>query len=218
LRVVSAVIEVPMRTFISSLLTAVATLLAHAGAASAQWATPQTGYTFETPSACPLPAKRYDACADQMALFTAALAKAQAANRKLLVVFGADWCPWCRTIDGNLPTADYLDHADLKGRIDVVNIAVSVATDGRRLRLASGIAVQTWVASDMLFDKATGGIPFFALVDPTTDRLAIGMSNGRFATVIDDKPANLAPEFRALMTKSLGAMDAFAAAKAKTAP
>lgn len=196
-------------------LAFVAGAAAAAPPALAQWAAPHPGYTFETPSACPMTWKRYDACADQMSKFTDALAKAQAANRKLLVVFGADWCPWCRTIDSNLPTADYLEHPDLKGKVDVVNIAVSAAKDGRKVRLPSGIAVQTLVAQDLLLDKTNGGIPFFALVDPATDRLAIGMSNGRFATVIDDKPANLAPEFRAILTKGLGAMEAYAAAKAK---
>jgi thioredoxin-related protein len=189
--------------------------LAMATPVSAQWAVPPAAYTFKTPSACPMAWKRYDACADQMVKFTEALAKAQAGNRKLLVVFGADWCPWCRTIDSNLPTPDYLEHADLKGKIDVVNIAVSAAKDGRKVRLASGIAVQTLVARDLLLDKVDGGIPFFALVDPTTDRLGIGMSNGRFATVIDDKPANLAPEFRAIVTKAIGAMDAYTVAKAR---
>ncbi len=203
-----------MRKSMLTLLFALAAV-AMSMPAAAQWAVPPAAYTFETPSACPMAAKRYDACADQMAKFTEALAKAHGANRKLLVVFGADWCPWCRTVDGNLPTADYLEHPDLKGKVDVVNIAVSAAKDGRKMRLASGIAVQTMVARDMLLDQTNGGIPFFALVDPATDRLAIGMSNGRFATMVDDKPANLAPEFRALMTKSLGAMEAYAVAKAK---
>ncbi len=201
-----------MRRLIPSLALA---LVACATPASAQWAAPPAGYAFETPAACPLAWKRYDACADQMALFSVALAKAQAANRKLLVVFGADWCPWCRTIDGNLPTADYLGHPDLTGKIEVVNIAVSAVKDGRKVRLASGITVLELVTREVLLDKSGGGIPFFALVDPTTDRLAIGLTNGRFATVVDDKPANLAPEFRALITKSLGAMDAYAVAKAK---
>jgi thiol-disulfide isomerase/thioredoxin len=201
-----------MRTLILSLTIA---CLAMATPVSAQWAVPPAAYTFKTPSACPMAWKRYDACADQMVKFTEALAKAQAGNRKLLVVFGADWCPWCRSIDGNLPTSDYLDHGDLKGKVDVVNIAVSAAKDGRKVRLASGIAVQTLVTQALLLDKADGGIPFFALVDPTTDRLAIGMSNARFATMVDDKPANLAAEFRAIMTKAHGAMDAYAAAKAK---
>jgi thiol-disulfide isomerase/thioredoxin len=203
-----------MRMLMLTVMLALAAF-ARVTAATAQWAVPPTGYTFAAPSACPMVWKRYDACADQMAKFTDALDKARESKRKLLVVFGADWCPWCRTIDGNLPGADYLDHADLKGRIDVVNIAVSAAKDGRKVRLASGIAVQTLVAHDMLLDKTDGGIPFFALVDPSTDRLAIGMSNGRFATMIDDRPANLAPEFRAIIIKSLGAMDAYAASKAK---
>jgi thiol-disulfide isomerase/thioredoxin len=203
-----------MRTSMLTLVLALAAL-ASGTPASAQWAVPPANDTFEAPSACPMAAKRYDACADQMALFTAALTKAREGNRKLLVVFGADWCPWCRTIDGNLPTSEYLGHTDLKGRVDVVNIAVSAAKDGRKLRLASGIAVQTLVGEQMLLDKTNGGIPFFALVDPSTDRLAIGMSNGRFATVVDDKPANLAPEFRALMTRSLDTMAAYAVAKAK---
>ena len=92
-----------MRALFSGLAMALAAL-ASAGPASAQWAAPPASYSFEAPSACPMAWKRYDACADQMIKFTDALAKAREGKRKLLVVFGADWCPWCRTIDGNLPT------------------------------------------------------------------------------------------------------------------
>lgn len=183
--------------------------------AAAQWATPPTGYAFDVPAGCPMAWKRYDACADQMQTFAAALERARRHDRKLLVVFGADWCPWCRSIDANLQTAEYLRHPELADRIEVVNIAVSALKDGRKVRVPSGIAVQALVTREALLDTANGGIPFFALVDPDTDRLAIGISNGRFATLVDDRPANLAPEFRSIMSKGLGAMDAYAAAKAK---
>ena len=41
----------------------------------------------------------YDEKADAQAALTGALAQATATNRKVLVVFGANWCPDCRELD-----------------------------------------------------------------------------------------------------------------------
>jgi thiol:disulfide interchange protein len=41
----------------------------------------------------------YDAQADGFALIKAALARAKAEHKTVLLDFGANWCPWCRKLD-----------------------------------------------------------------------------------------------------------------------
>ncbi|NOR63925.1 MAG: DUF255 domain-containing protein [Rhodobacteraceae bacterium] len=44
-------------------------------------------------------AKLYDECGSQVALFEAALQKAKAEGKTLLVSYGAEWCIWCHVFD-----------------------------------------------------------------------------------------------------------------------
>lgn len=154
-------------------------------------------YRFEMPQACldnaekasrPVrsTAARYAVCADQMALFTKALAEARAAQKLVLVTFGATWCPSCAHLQRQLPTVDVLGHQD--GNLDFgrafhhVEIATSATDKGQKIAIASGEAVLALVMS-----RVTGvdvrAIPFVAVVDPDSrervfarniDDLAIG--------------------------------------------
>jgi thiol-disulfide isomerase/thioredoxin len=191
-----------MRAFLSAAFSLMAVIAANTSAARAQWVTPQD-YSYTQLSLCPQSYARYQACDDQMATFTAAVTTAREKKRKLLVVFGADWCPWCRTIDTNLPTADYLGHPDLKDRIDVVKIALNVLKEGRKVIVPSGQAVQDLVAKHILFDKPEGYIPFYAVINPDNSTVAVGLANGRFADVINDKPANIPADFRRSMSAAM---------------
>jgi thiol-disulfide isomerase/thioredoxin len=182
-----------------------------AAPAYAEWNLPPRGYAYAQLSLCPKTYERYLACEDQMARFAAAVVKARDNKRKLLVIFGADWCPWCRTIDKNIFTAEYLEHAELKGKVDVVKIALNVLKDSHKVIVPSGQAVQDLLAQSMGVDQPSGYIPFYALVEPTAEGLSIGLQNGRFADVIDNKPANIAPAFREVMTRSIAALDELAA-------
>ncbi len=182
-----------------------------AAPANAQWSLPPKAYVYSQLSVCPKTYVRYLACDDQMALFAAAMVKARENKHKLLVIFGADWCPWCRAIDTNIDTAEYLDHAELRGKVDVVKIALNVLKDSRKVIVPSGQAVQDLLGASMAVDQPSGYIPFYALVDPNAEGLSIGLQNGRFADVIDNKPANIAPAFREVMTRSMAALDELAA-------
>jgi hypothetical protein len=44
----------------------------------------------------------FDECGDQVALFEAALARANAENKVLLVEYGAEWCIWCHVFDAHI--------------------------------------------------------------------------------------------------------------------
>ncbi|MFM2423209.1 MAG: Thioredoxin-like [Pseudomonadota bacterium] len=155
------------RHSLSVLLGAIMTLLV-IGSARADWPTP-SAYSYKEADGCqgaPQRPASYPPCIDQMAAFTAAVREAKAQKRVLLVVFGADWCPWCKALDKSLPSADVLEHPDLKGRIDLKKIALSAIIDGKRVSVPSGQAVLDWI-----LDTSTGdlpaGIPSFAIVDPS---------------------------------------------------
>jgi len=47
-------------------------------------------------------AKLYDECSDQTRLFAAALDRANAEGKTLLVSYGAEWCIWCHVFDAYL--------------------------------------------------------------------------------------------------------------------
>ena len=53
----------------------------------------------------------YDTKADGNDLIAAALTRARASHRRVLVLFGANWCPWCRRL-----------HQTLTGEIAVVKM------------------------------------------------------------------------------------------------
>jgi hypothetical protein len=50
-------------------------------------------------------AKLFDECGDQLALYNAALARADAEGKVLLVSYGAEWCIWCHVLDAHLEGA-----------------------------------------------------------------------------------------------------------------
>jgi thioredoxin-related protein len=62
-------------------------------------------------------AKVYDECSDQRTILAAALEKAKASDKALLVVYGAEWCIWCHVFDkyvaGQYARYDYqFEHTD----------------------------------------------------------------------------------------------------------
>lgn len=44
-------------------------------------------------------AKVYDECGDQLAILEQAMARAAETGKKVLVVYGAEWCIWCHAFD-----------------------------------------------------------------------------------------------------------------------
>lgn len=156
------------------LLTAVSALLV-AGLAAASpvradpLVVPPAGYTYAATQGCPFDGVAYHACEDQMQLFATAMAAAKSQDKVLLVVLGADWCPWCRALDKMLPTDKVLGHKDEKfdfsARYAIVNIAVSASAKGKRVRVPSGEAVADLVMAQAKA-KRPNGIPYFMIVEP----------------------------------------------------
>lgn len=141
---------------------------------------PPAGYKFQPPAACIEDAERvqksirpnqasYQICADQMAIFTKALAEARAQNKMLLVTFGATWCPWCASLQKRMHTDEVLGRTGEAidyGRIfHHVEIGVSMTDKGKKAGIPSGEAVLETVLA-----RAPGvkirAIPFAAVIDP----------------------------------------------------
>lgn len=63
----------------------------------------------------------YDEKADAQAALTGALAQAATTNRKVLVVFGANWCPDCRELDKAMhgKSASLIDGKFVVVKVDV---------------------------------------------------------------------------------------------------
>jgi thiol-disulfide isomerase/thioredoxin len=173
-----------MMIFVASLrnalvLVAAATMaVAGPSAAVAQTA---ANSDFAKPAACPLPGAIYRPCEDQRVILAKALAEAKASNAKLIVVFGADWCPWCRSLEKILPTAGVLGDAEFKGRYTFVNIATSVLANGQKISVPTGAEALKNV--EVNAKLASNGVPFIAVIDPNRpDRI--------FATGTDDLEDN----------------------------
>lgn len=111
---------------------------------------------------------RYEICVDQMALFEAALEKARATGKLLIVDFGATWCPWCRSLQQQWHSPALLGHKsatlDFAGAFDVVEIGISTIHGGRRLDVPSGHAVLAAVLAHTPVKLRS--VPFLVVIDP----------------------------------------------------
>jgi thiol-disulfide isomerase/thioredoxin len=131
----------------------------------------QAGATLPAPSRCAVSVSaatlrpneaRYAICADQMAVFTDALADAAQARKLLIVDFGATWCPWCKSLQTQFKSGALADPA----KFQVIEIAVSTTTaGGKREQVVSGEAVLALVLAHRPEVKLRA-VPFLAVLDP----------------------------------------------------
>lgn len=98
----------------------------------------------------------YDESADAPAALRQALAAAQASQRPVLVIFGANWCPDCRALDAALKSSA---NAALLAR-DFVVVKVDVGNFDRNLELAARYG-----------NPIKKGIPAAAVVSPNDQLL-----------------------------------------------
>ena len=151
------------------------TILA-APAVAGPWQPKPAGYAYAPIARCDEKAAaalkpneaRYEICADQMALFETALQKARAADKLLIVDFGATWCPWCRSLQQQWHSPALLGHKsatlDFAGAFDVLEIGISTIHGGRRLDVPSGHAVLAAVLAHTPVKLRS--VPFLAVIDP----------------------------------------------------
>ena len=141
-------------------------------------------------------ARIYDECGDQLALFRAALARANESNKVLLVEYGAEWCIWCHVFNAYIngdkgrfrytyatakepeawTTRTFEEHGDVEGaealRDFVARHFVVVRIDAQYAPNGAEVLVQTGAE-----EHFPGGLPFVFTVD----------SRGRYAATFEGK-------------------------------
>jgi thiol-disulfide isomerase/thioredoxin len=146
--------------------------------AASGWQLPPQGYTFQPAPGCDRPQRGiqiYDSCADQMNLFLKARAEAYGAKKQLMVVFGANWCPSCKSFKAALTSPLVLgrtfNQKTLQDRVHIVEIATSTLHQGRVVPVPSGEAVLRGLLASRPDVKARV-IPFIAMVDPVAGKVS----------------------------------------------
>lgn len=134
------------------------------------------GYVFEKPAVCEGPkgpALIYNICADQMAIFTDALGRTANSGKSLVVIFGATWCPTCKSLKAVMPSAELFSAAPggkpLIDRVAVTEIAISTLENGKVKGVASGESVLGLVLKQRPEVKQRG-VPFLAVIDAKSGR------------------------------------------------
>jgi thioredoxin-related protein len=111
-----------------------------------------------TPSiaAPPAAAAIYDTKADGAKQIAQAVAAAKKEDKRVLVILGANWCPWCRQLH-----KVFESEATVKGVLDARYVVVFVDVDGNHNR---GVDID-------LGDVAQNGIPQMIILDATGKKL-----------------------------------------------
>ncbi|MGE3260685.1 MAG: thioredoxin family protein [Bacteriovoracia bacterium] len=111
---------------------------------------------------CDPQGKVYPVCADQKTVLADALAKAKTDKKPLLLVFGADWCPWCLSLHKILRDAELAEAAGYS----IAEIALYKGED----KLPSGVEALDRVLAFAKQKKVGKGIPLLALVNPMNEK------------------------------------------------
>jgi thiol-disulfide isomerase/thioredoxin len=161
------------RIIVSGTIAGAAIAMASASA-HAELRLPPRHYEYTPAAVCPVPTFAYKGCEDQVASLEAAILEAKAQNKLLIVVFGADWCPWCRALDIMIPSDQIMgykgDGLDYRVRFNFTKIAVSVIAKPRNAPVPSGIRLIDEVAAEAGITKPPG-IPFIAVINPETGKV-----------------------------------------------
>ena len=100
----------------------------------------------------------YDETADAKADVAAALAKAKAENKRVLVTLGANWCGWCRSLDGTFTKNEKVAAELAKAYVPVKVDVGRMKPDSDRLKQNLDLAV-SWGAD------VKQGIPLLVVLD-----------------------------------------------------
>lgn len=109
-------------------------------------------------AACDDAGKIYRVCSDQGKILDQAAQTARAQGQLLILVIGAEWCPWCVSL-----------HGLLKERYEGMPVA-EIALYREHDRLPSGERVQAQLMKGAGLKKEPRGIPQIVVYDPKTQR------------------------------------------------
>lgn len=122
----------------------------------------------EQSSGCDDSNRIYKVCTDQNQIIEKYYSTAQSENKLVLITFGADWCPWCKSLNRIFSESEVWSQLDGS----VVNSEIGV-NDISGKNVESGLKIITDLLSLNNKDSSTyNGLPFLAVVDPKTKKAA----------------------------------------------
>jgi thiol-disulfide isomerase/thioredoxin len=148
---------------------------------------------------CPVAASKYDPCQNQELIYSQALSQAAEKDKKLLLLFGADWCPWCISFQRFLESPV---NQDLLKNFAVANIAIFHGRTGSPTgKSVMGKILQMGKLSAGMSDR----LPGIAIVDPKNKR-AVFLDSLLLRESPDSKAFD-AKKFRESVAKALRDLD-----------
>lgn len=134
---------------LSSVIASLSLMIVAMLALSATRAEPPTG---PAPAASAPAANVYDPQADARQQIAAALARAQRDHQRVLLMFGGDWCSWCRKLHGVFTT-----ERDIARRLrnEYQLVLVDVGRFDKNVDLATRYGI----------DLKTSGVPFLTVLE-----------------------------------------------------
>ena len=123
--------------------------------------------SFAADPKCDDSGKVYKICRDQDASYSASLAQAKEQNKMLVVVLGAEWCPWCLSLHHMLSDPSFGGRFGQKFQLTDVGLF-----EGKK-KIPSGEAVLAKLKNQAHFDKKIDGIPVLAVVNPKNEKAVI---------------------------------------------
>jgi thiol-disulfide isomerase/thioredoxin len=118
--------------------------------------------------------KVYKVCSDQSAAFMKVAKKAKSDKKLVLVKFGADWCPWCISLNRLFNEKKFWSSLDQK----LVLKEVGLYKYNSRDKIESGESIlEKLLSKNGKTRKEVKGVPFLAVVRPS-DNKAVFIETG----------------------------------------
>lgn len=124
------------------------------------------------PGPPPEVAEPYDDAADAEREIDQALARARARDKRVLVVFGANWCSWCRRLEHVLQSHPAVSRALTDG-FEVVHVSTGARRSGKNAAINARYG-----------DPIQHGLPVFVVLDGTGE---IVMTQETGSLEVDDR-------------------------------
>lgn len=121
----------------------------------------------------------YKTCGDQKAAFKEVVARAKKEEKVLFITFGADWCPWCRSLHSvthgerfqNLLASEKFKGKPLSEKLILYHIGVSHKMGDKRERVPSGFELFDEIARKTKSgEQQIQGIPYLVFYNPATNK------------------------------------------------
>jgi thiol-disulfide isomerase/thioredoxin len=111
--------------------------------------------------------KIYKVCSDQEATYQNKLSDAKAQNKMLVVVLGADWCPWCVSLHKMLGSPRF--GKGFSGKYELVDVGVY----NGKVKVPSGDTILNHLKDQAHYARKIDGIPVLVLVNPQNEKAVL---------------------------------------------